>query len=417
MKVCKLLILFLFFLSGILSVQGLSAQDYPHDFPRYHFLNLKDNHLNYFGDSANFNTIFKKLEDIVYSGKNSLDILHMGGSHIQAGVFSGEMRKQFQSMLPEMQSYRGFLFPYRVAGTNNPSNYHIRYWGPWESCRNVQRQRNCTLGLSGMSVTTYTPGSGMRISNDPQYLSYEYSSVRIYCDLDTTSFQIVPADSLYNRIINRENGYIDFQFESPQSSLSFTLMKTAEYQESFTLYGIEFVNSLPGIAYHTAGVNGADVPSYNRCELLARHIRAVSPDLIIFSIGINDAYTTRFNKEAFKRDYRELINTIQSELPDIKIIFTTNNDSYYRRRFINKNAPEVREAMNELARHYNAVVWDMFGVMGGLNSISEWQKNGLAKSDGIHFTREGYTLISNLFFSAFVKSFEHYVKANSSNQQ
>ena len=48
--------------------------------------------------------------------------------------------------------------------------------------------------------------------------------------------------------------------------------------------------------------------------------------------------------------------------------------------------------------------------MGGLNSIKDWQKNKLAKNDLIHLTYDGYNLIGDLLFEAFIKSFINYKK-------
>ena len=50
--------------------------------------------------------------------------------------------------------------------------------------------------------------------------------------------------------------------------------------------------------------------------------------------------------------------------------------------------------------------------MGGLNSIVLWQQNHLAQSDKIHFTREGYLLIADLFFNALMQDFESYLGQN-----
>ncbi len=91
------------------------------------------------------------------------------------------------------------------------------------------------------------------------------------------------------------------------------------------------------------------------------------------------------------------------------IIFTTNNDSYLYRRYVNKNGEKVQDSMLRMAKKYNAGVWDMFSVMGGLNSIVLWQNNGLARSDKIHFTREGYLMIGDLFFGAMMKDFENFL--------
>jgi hypothetical protein len=48
--------------------------------------------------------------------------------------------------------------------------------------------------------------------------------------------------------------------------------------------------------------------------------------------------------------------------------------------------------------------------MGGLNSIVLWQKAGLARSDKVHFTREGYLIVADLFFDALMSDFEDHLK-------
>ncbi len=136
----------------------------------------------------------------------------------------------------------------------------------------------------------------------------------------------------------------------------------------------------------------------------------LNPDLAILSIGINDAYETTFSKEKFINNYDSLIQKILIANPTVSILFTTNNDSYYKRKYPNKNAFLVREAMGELSEKYNGVVWDMFGIMGGIDSIKKWEENGLAKSDKIHFTVKGYKLIGDLLFEAIINSYSEYIR-------
>jgi len=82
------------------------------------------------------------------------------------------------------------------------------------------------------------------------------------------------------------------------------------------------------------------------------------------------------------------------------------------RKYPNKRALEVREKMLQLAQNKDLALWDMFQVMGGLNSIKDWQKNKLAKNDLIHLTYDGYNLIGDLLFEAFMKSFINYIENN-----
>ena len=130
----------------------------------------------------------------------------------------------------------------------------------------------------------------------------------------------------------------------------------------------------------------------------------------MFSIGINDAYGSHFSKENYKKNYRELIARIRTVAPNTAILFTTNNDSYYKRRYANKNGILVKQAMEELSSEFNASVWDMFTVMGGLNSINTWVKYRLARTDRIHFKREGYIIVAQLMYDALIQSYNVHLK-------
>ena len=81
------------------------------------------------------------------------------------------------------------------------------------------------------------------------------------------------------------------------------------------------------------------------------------------------------------KNYDTLIQKIKSINPSTAILLTTNNDSYYKRKYPNKRALEVREKMLELAQNEDLALWDMFQVMGGLNSIKDWHKHKLAKKE------------------------------------
>ena len=158
-------------------------------------------------------------------------------------------------------------------------------------------------------------------------------------------------------------------------SIVFRITKFDTSSSVFSLYGMRLQNENNGITYHSVGVNGASVPSYLKCEHLPIQLEEINPDLVIFSIGINDAYSPGFSKQKFIQNYDSLIQIVRKINPKAAILFTTNNDSYYKRKYPNKRALVVKEAMYELADKHSCSVWDLFEIMGGLNSISIWQEN------------------------------------------
>ena len=65
----------------------------------------------------------------------------------------------------------------------------------------------------------------------------------------------------------------------------------------------------------------------------------------------------------------------------------------------------------EMAKKYNAAVWDQFDLMGGLNSMKEWEEAGLAKKDKVHFTHEGYKVLGDLLYNAFIDRYIEHIKS------
>jgi hypothetical protein len=51
----------------------------------------------------------------------------------------------------------------------------------------------------------------------------------------------------------------------------------------------------------------------------------------------------------------------------------------------------------------------MYNAMGGDHSADAWKKAGLLRTDGIHFTKDGYEYQGNLLFNAIIKSYNQYV--------
>ncbi len=390
---------------------SVSAQEnsYFYHVNQYNFVRYDRNEMHYPGDRTNAERFYSKLEQLVTTGEGRVNIVQIGGSHIQAGSFSGQMRNRFQQLNGEMNAGWGFMFPYRIARTNSPFGYYIRYNGYWKTFRNVEGRKSGTLGVGGISATTSSPKAELTILlEEENELDYSFNKLRIYYENTAKNYSINIDQNLVKNKIEAD-GYTDFELNEWVDSLQITLEKDYNSQGNFTLLGITTESNPNGVMYHSIGVNGAHVPAFLRCQLFTEQLADLKPDMVILGLGINDAYGRRFSQARFEDHYGQLIDKIKAAAPNALIVFTTNNDSYLYRRYVNKNGEKVQDSMFKMAKKYNAGVWDMFSVMGGLNSIVLWQNNGLARSDKIHFTREGYLMIADLFFGALMKDFENYL--------
>lgn len=381
------------------------------DIPEYSCVNLNHNKLIYPGDSLAMERFFDKLDTLLFKGKGNISIMHIGGSHVQAGVFSQAMRDNLLNLAPGITAGRGLVFPFMK--TNTPISYCISRTGEWEYCRNAVAF-NTRLGLAGASVTTSDTIASFSIvtrEKRPSELTpvFDFNYVKILGYGDMVPYVHFNNDTLTGTYDEEEGSYT---FVLPD----FTDSLYVDFNQAhgtFTVTGVYLDNGMPGITYHGIGVNGAKVSSYLSCEDLERDLRLVHPDLVIFGIGINDAAADTFTKEKFKNDYTTLINIIHRVSPDCALLLVTNNDSFKkvsRKKYeVNPNGLLAEEAFLELGEQHGAAVWDFFDIMGGLKSMAHWENEGLAQKDKVHFTNLGYNLIGDLLYNALMDRYKEHL--------
>jgi lysophospholipase L1-like esterase len=206
-------------------------------------------------------------------------------------------------------------------------------------------------------------------------------------------------------------GYTEYSFTPAVSALNFGYTVNDSLPGYFTLQGVYLGESANGITYNAIGVNGASTRSYLKCERFDEHLQTLHPDLAIFGIGINDANVPAgdFDAAQYEARYDSLIGHFRYANPNACILFVTNNDTYYQKKYPNKNAIAVQEVMFKLAKKYDGAVFDLFEVMGGLGSINEWERASLAASDRVHLSRKGYELQADLMTYAFQKALGDYL--------
>jgi len=355
------------------------------------------------------NKFFQKIDTLVKEGKGRINILHIGASHVQAGVLSDRIRQNLDIINGDFQTPRGLIFPYSVAKTNNPSSYAVRYSGEWNRMRNVSKDRDMPLGVTGIEVYTNDSAAQIQVYLNPNGIRrWEFTQLRLLGYVEDGSDRVVPIiyrnnDTIIGRIDTASGTYL-FDFKEPEDSFSMRFIQKDSVPHNFIVRGFITEKETPGIVYHAIGVNGASVPSYIACEDFEKELHLLKPDLIIFEIGINDAASPNFKSKSFHDDYNVLIGKAKRVNPDCAFIFITNNDSFRkvsRRKFrANKNGPIARNVFFQLAAENQGGVWDMFSLMGGFGSMRQWETMGLAKPDKIHFSEDGYILLGDMFYNA-----------------
>ena len=406
------------FLSALIAITTFSAaaQDYPYDVTQYPFVRYDLNKIHFSKDSSGFNTIYQKLDSMILFGKGNLTVVQLGASHTQADVFSNQVRYRLQTIHPGLIGARGFVFPYRMTKSNNPSNYSVEYSGFWTSCRNIEYKKNDILGLGGVSATTLTPTATLKVVMNPKNpIRYDCNRVLIFTEPACTKlFEIVPDLCMgpYTVTKDFENGIIEYKFSQYSVDASFHLAQTDTTQDHFTFYGMSLENDNPGITYHAIGINGARIPSWIRCSYFSRQLTALHPDLVVIYLGVNDGNTTKFSQDVYYSNYVSLLDDIRRNNPKVQFILIVANDYYLLRKHPNPAVQLEQNAIMQLVNKYNCAMYSIYDVMGGFGSCITWLKYGLMASDKVHFSVPGYTFTGNLFFNAFLRTYDNYLEKN-----
>lgn len=405
----------------LLLVRDLSAQVMPQplpidSIPCLHTYAGQDT-LRFPGSHRRFAAFYRRLDTLFLTGRGKINVLHIGGSHVQAGYFSHRVRTNFAYMGQPNVGSRGILFPFKALNTNAPFGYQLDCTGRWSGQRCLLRELDTPLGLSGASATTRDTLATLRLALC-DIAQWPMTSLRLLGHAEGPSVRpvlVCRGDTIEAISVDACRGYlfplVSDQYPAIPDSCIIAFRGIVQDSVGFVVRGLLPEGHTSGITYVEAGVNGAAVPSWLRCELLEQDLTLLPPDLVIFGIGINDANVLpqTFDAEQFKANYRELMCRIRRVNPSCCFLFITNNDCWFnvkgRRRQFNTNTPKVQQAMTELAREFDGAVFDVFAMMGGLGSSAQWVAEGLQRPDHIHFTREGYELWGDLLYNALVNDY------------
>jgi lysophospholipase L1-like esterase len=337
------------------------------------------------------------------SSKRVINFVHIGDSHIQADWITERVRELLQTQFGN--AGRGLLFPCKVAGTNQPTNFSSSSTGNWSPRRVVAADNGIPIGISGITVQTKEIGASITITpTNWGVSSNNFLQARFFCN-PTNSFDAEVLDANKNIIQTIQpqvdNGISDvFISNLPTNSLTLRT-KMTENGDKFGLFGAYLTNNQSGIIYSAIGVNGAQYAQYNRNPYFFSNMPYLRPDLIIIGLGTNEAQTI-VNSDVFKNEVRTMIYKIHEYSPATPIILYTPADSYLRGSS-NANLQTVHDALIEVATETNSAVWDLYEATGGAHSAVNWRTYGLMQKDGVHYNKQGYYLQGELLVQALLK--------------
>ncbi|MBO7492208.1 MAG: hypothetical protein J6T59_07190 [Bacteroidales bacterium] len=372
------------------------------------FIRYDLNHLEWGRDSMNLVHFFDRLREVMETKQGNIHIVHLGASHVQAGTFTHRLRTNLLDEYGGPPAERGFIFPYYAAAScNNPNDYKISKRANFNLIRNVYQNYTFPLGGSGIAVWCSDTANSITVKmNAPGYDFYADTIILLGATHGWPIDPILQYDTIYHFPDSEDLAHDRYFYYPIKPVRDFTIHFPCSARDTFVVEGILLRNGRSGITVSSIGVNGAQVTSYLRCKNFVRDWELIKPDLVIFGIGVNDAYGSTFDSLAFKNNYLKLVARIREVNPDCAFIFMSNNDTWKKGKkgkyYVNPTGPAVSDVMHRLANLTGGAVWDQFNIMGGLRSMNTWRKKGLAQKDYVHFTAAGYQQLGDLLFEAII---------------
>ena len=359
---------------------------------QYKFLNLDKN--QFLGDKKALKPFYKKLLELRNALRQTVTIYQIGDSHIQSGYFSGTARTSLQKYFGN--AGRGLVFPLRLAGTNQPDDYKISASGSFSRLNSERGLSGYALKMADGLCLEITTNNFFRGDNSFNKLSLLTSLPGMEAKVEFASNE---TEKTAEKIGNYYYSSVSWRTEVSKVKLTLTGEPTA-------LYGIYLEKEQPGLLYHSCGINGAGFYNLLEQQILFEQIGLLKPDLIVISLGTNDAQGT-FRSEVFTKNLNTFMHKLRYFNPETPVLFTLPPDSNKRGKH-NNDLDKMDKIIIDYAQDNQCAWWNLNEVMGGNSSIQKWRKQQMSAKDLLHFTPKGYMLQGYLFYQAFIKSYKSF---------
>ncbi|MFN5910754.1 MAG: LysM peptidoglycan-binding domain-containing protein [Bacteroidota bacterium] len=363
--------------------------------------------------SPGLTSSFAKLNAIRTKQINGpFNIVHFGDSHIQGDSFSGEIRKLLQAEYG--YAGQGIIFPYALSRSHGPKGVKSTTTGTWTGTNILSDTEEKNIGLTGYTLSTTNPSGTLSFEITDKFKGRTSRRISIWSSADAHSFDYSLGEGfeIVSEIQVKENLKVrTYVATSDVQSFRISLFKSHDAAHQFYFHGFEFVSEeMNGINYYQCGVVGAQFSHLiKHAELVPSQLQQLKPDLIIFSFGTNEAYSSKIDTNLYYRLITTFVQRTRKLVPGVAFLITTAPDTRSQGR-----APASQQTVNrqlqQLAEDLELSLFDLNEAMGGWGSLNRWYSNNLVAEDKLHFNSKGYELQGKMLSHSFIVAYNNSVK-------
>ncbi len=357
-------------------------------------------------NSKTLSSFFAKLNGLETSDtQQTINILHIGDSHIQADILTREIRNSLQYRFGN--AGRGLIFPFRITRSNESFDFHSSTnstW-KWETIRN--RKQKFKPGIAGASMQCNNDIFTFEVKlTNRDSIDNSFRKMKLICRNDSNgllAFITNKNDSNRKLVAFTGDTIYEIKLNNPTDNIEIQSVGNV------VIDGLVLENEKKGIQYHVVGINGAHYSDFNQAQTFFAEMPLLQPDLILISLGTNEGVNPGVTSQIIVNEADKMIKNIRLHNIEAPIVIVTPFDNFYRRKKNNRYLNIVRNGLLAAAEKNNIACMDMYNISGGIGSASEWRRQLLITSDGIHYTISGYKLQGKMIYNTLINSYSNYV--------
>lgn len=213
------------------------------------------------------------------------------------------------------------------------------------------------------------------------------------------------------KILEPTSSITQYECKGSFSEATFSFIDTAGFQA----LGVA-LEEHSGVIVDNYSLRGNSGMTLSRLDSVrCRELNEIRPyDLVILQYGLNIVTDTVLQYGWYGRRMEEAVRHVQVCFPDADILMLGVSDRSWQIDGRFETMPAVLallHAQRRAARRTGITFWNLFGAMGGENSMVRYVENNWASKDYTHLSFRGGKEIATALFNALLKEKEFYDKA------
>jgi lysophospholipase L1-like esterase len=310
-----------------------------------------------------------------------LRVLQLGDSHTGSDALQGALKTGLQ------EQYGDGGAGYGLPWLQRRNNGRIGSTGGWRRITLAGKATDALVGLNGSAVEAGRRGEQAwyegKFDRMRLYLLRQPGggNLRISVDGQALSDQVLSGPSPDVVVVERS-----FAPGAPSHRLQLDTLQDGRCR----VLGLSLENA-NGAVFSGLSLNGAQASWLLRLPepLLETQLAREAPSLIVLAYGTNEAIGEGFDAPAYERSLKQVLDRLRRAAPLASLLLVAPPDALFRGGHPGA-LEQVAAIQRAQAASLGAGFVDLRATMGGLHSILQWKAAGLAQTDLVHFTAQGY---------------------------